>query len=132
MRVKAITISFLFFVILYAFGNVLLIHGETGTVKHDLSIFPKYQYGPADRVWNEVMIGIARAEAEYVRTVLRHGGIAADYKEPIAGFQDEAIYWGAVAKVLIYHADYDAARQAGKKAEVLLRQMAGLISGKKA
>jgi hypothetical protein len=31
---------------------------------------------------------------------------------------------------MVYHSDFEAARQAGKKAEALLRQMAGLVSGR--
>jgi hypothetical protein len=131
MRVRAIAISFLFFVVLFASGYVLLIHGAAGTVTHDLFVFPKYQYGPADKVWDEIMVGIAKAEADYVRTVLRRGGVAPEYKEQIIAFRDEAIYWDAVAKIMVYHSDFEAARQAGKKAEMLLRRMAGVIVGEK-
>jgi hypothetical protein len=131
MRVKAIATSFLFFVFLFASGYVLLIYGSTTAAQHDLSVFPKYQYGPADKVWDEIMVGIARAEAEYVRAVLRRGGVAPEYKERIIQFRDETIYWDAVAKVMVYHSDFEAARRAGKKVEVLLRQMAGLVTGEK-
>lgn len=131
MRVRSIAISFLFFVVLFASGYVLLIHGGTGMANHDLSVFPKYQYGPADKVWDEIMVGIAKAEADYVRAVLRRGGVAPGYKEQIIAFRDEAIYWDSVAKVMVYHSDFEAARQAGKKAETLLRQMAGIIAGEK-
>ena len=131
MRVRAIAISFLFFVVLFASGYVLLIHGAAGMATHDLFVFPKYQYGPADKVWDEIMVGIAKAEADYVRTVLRRGGVAPEYKKQIIAFRDEAIYWDAVAKVMVYHSDFEAARQAGNKAEILLRQMAGIIAGEK-
>ena len=131
MRVKAMTVSFLFLVCLFASGYVLVIYGGTATTNHDLFVFPKYQYGPADKVWDEIMLGIARAEAEYVRAVLRRGGVSPDSKERIIEFRDETIYWDAVAKVMVYHSDFEAARQAGKKAETLLRQMAGLVSGEK-
>ena len=131
MRVKGLAISFLFFVFLFASGYVLLIYGGTATANHDLFVFPKYQYGPADKVWDEIMVGMARAEAEYVRAVLRRGGVAPEYKERLIEFRDETIYWDAVAKVMVYHSDFEAARQAGKKAEALLRQMAGLVSGEK-
>jgi hypothetical protein len=132
MKLKAMTISGLVFMIVFASGYVLLTHGATGTTKHDLTVFPKYAYGPADKVWTEVMEGIARAERDYVRAVLRRGGIAAEHKERITGFRDEAVYWDAVAKVMIYHSDFDAAREAGKKAEALLRLMAGVVLGEKA
>jgi hypothetical protein len=132
MKLKAITVSVLVFVFLFASGYVLLIHGATGAGRHDLSIFPEYKYGPADKVWHEVMSGIARAEREYVQAVLHRGRILPEHKERITGFRDEAIYWDAVAKVLIYHSDFDAAREAGKKAESLLRQMTGLVLGERA
>src|ERR671915_288730 len=131
MRVKALAISCLFFILLFASGYVLLTSGAAGTASHDLFVFPKYQYGTADKVWDEIMVGIARAEAEYVRTVLRRGGVAPEYKERLIGFRDETIYWDAVAKVMVYHSDFEGARQAGKKAEALLRQMAGLVLGEK-
>jgi len=131
MRVKAIAISSLFFVVLFASGYVLLIPGAAGTANPDLFAFPKYQYGPADKVWDEIMVGIAKAEADYVRAVLRRGGVALESKEQIIAFRDEAIYWDSVAKVMVYHSDFEAARQAGKKAEMLLRQMAGMIAGEK-
>ena len=131
MRVKKIAISFLFFVFLFGSGYVLLTSGASGTANPDLFVFPKYQYGPADKVWDEIMVGIARAEAEYVRAVLSRGGVSPEYKERIIGFRDEAIYWDSVAKVMVYHSDFEAARQAGKKAESLLRQMAGLVLGEK-
>lgn len=131
MKIRAIAISFLFFVVLFASGYVLLIHGGTGKADHDLFVFPKYQYGLADKVWDEIMVGIAKAEADYVRAVLRRGGVAPGYKEQIIAFRDEAIYWDSVAKVMVYHSDFEAARQAGKKAEMLLRQMAGIIAGEK-
>lgn len=132
MKLKAITISVLVSVFLLASGYVFLIHGAGGTAKHELLIYPEYKYGPADKVWHEVMGGIARAEGEYVRAVLKRGRLSPEYKERIIGFRDEAIYWGAVAKVLIYHSDFDSAREAGKKAEALLRQMTGLVSGERA
>lgn len=132
MKLKAITGSIVLFVFLWASGYAFLIHGSGETSKHELLIFPQYRYGPADKVWQEVMGGIARAEGEYVKAVLKRGRIAPEYKERIIGFRDEAIYWDAVAKVLIYHSDFDAARQAGKKAEALLNQMTGLILGERA
>lgn len=131
MRVKAMAVPFLLFLFVFASGYGLLIYGGTGAANHDLFVFPKYQYGPADKVWDEIMVGIARAEAEYVRAVLRRGGVSSEYKERIIQFRDETIYWDAVAKVMVYHSDFEAARQAGKKAETLLRQMAGLVSGEK-
>ena len=131
MRVRANAISFLFLVVLFAFSYALLLPGAAGTANPDLFVFPKYQYGPADKVWDEIMVGIAKAEADYVRAVLRRGGVAPGYKEQIIAFRDEAIYWDAVAKVMVYHSDFEAARQAGKKAETLLRQMAGIIAGEK-
>jgi hypothetical protein len=131
MTIKAIAISFLFFVVLFVSGYVLLIGGAAGMTNPDLFAFPKYQYGPADKVWDEIMVGIAKAEADYVRAVLRRGGVAPAYKEQIIAFRDEAIYWDSVAKVMIYHSDFEAARRAGKKAEMLLRQMAGIIAGEK-
>ena len=76
MKIRAIAISFLFFVVLFASGYVLLIHGGTGKADHDLFVFPKYQYGLADKVWDEIMVGIAKAEADYVRAVLRRGAHA--------------------------------------------------------
>ena len=130
MRLRAIAIFFLFFVVLFASGSVLLIHGAAKS-NPDLFVFPKYQYGPADKVWDEIMVGIAKAEADYVRSVLRRGGVAPELKEQIIAFRDEAIYWDSVAKVMVYHSDFDSARQAGKKAEMLLRQMAGVIAGEK-
>jgi hypothetical protein len=132
MKVKGIAVAVVVCVFLLASGYGLLIHGGIGPSKPDLFAFPEYRYGPADKVWNEVMGGIAKAEAEYVRAVLRRGGIAPERKERLTGFRDEAIYWDAVAKVLIYHSDFDSAREAGKKAESLLRQMVGLVLGEKA
>jgi len=131
MRVRAIAISFLFFVVLFVSGYVLLIHGAPAISNPDLFVFPKYQYGPADKVWDEIMVGIAKAEADYVRAVMRRGGVAPEFKEQIIAFRDEAIYWDSVAKIMVYHSDFDSARQAGKKAEMLLRQMAGVIAGEK-
>ena len=131
MRIRAIALSFLFFAVLFASCYVLLIHGAAATSNPDLFVFPKYQYGPADKVWDEIMVGIAKAEADYVRAVLRRGGVAPGYKEQIIAFRDEAIYWDSVAKVMVYHSEFDSAREAGKKAEMLLRQMAGIIAGEK-
>jgi hypothetical protein len=132
MKRRAIAVFVAVFMFLIASGYTLLSHGAPRDSKPDLFAFPEYRYGPADKVWNEVMGGIAKAEAEYVRAVLRRGGIAPERRERITGFRDEAIYWDAVAKVLIYHSDFDAAREAGKKAEGLLRQMVGLVLGEKA
>ena len=131
MRVRAIVISFLFFVLLFASGYMPLIHRAAATSNPDLFLFPKYQYGPADKVWDEIMVGIAKAEADYVRAALRRCGVAPEFKEQIIAFRDEAIYWDSVAKIMVYHSDFDSARQAGKKAEMLLRQMTGVIAGEK-
>ena len=131
MKLKAIIISIVVSISLFASGYVVMIQGAAETSKYDLFVFPKYMYGPADKVWHEVMTGIARAEGEYVKAVMHRGRVSPDHKERLTAFRDEAIYWHAVAKVLIYHSDFDAARAAGKKAEALLQQMAGLVLGEK-